>query len=79
MKITYDSPTEFVDSVKKKEKWFTFERQDQLILELGFQLYLEYEPDDRNGTKFWDCLEEARELLKVYFNHRYSQETSTGR
>ena len=79
MKTTYDSPREFVETVKKKDKWFTFERQDELILHLGFKLYLDYEPEDRNSNTFWECLEEARQLLRIYYNHRYNPESSTGR
>ena len=76
MKITYENGKEFLESFERN-KWFTFEAQDRLILQMAFEMWLEEEK--RDGKTFWNCLETSKELLRVYYNHRYNPETRTGR
>lgn len=76
MKITYDNSKEFLDSIESN-KWFSYDAQDKLMLQMAFEMWLE--EDERSGKTFWNCLETAKELLTVFYNHRYNPESRTGR
>ena len=73
MKITYDSPAEFIASVENKHWFFAEGVQDKILLQMAFEMWLELEDEDRKGKAFWDCLEQSKELLKVYYNHRFKK------
>ena len=76
MKTIY-APDEWVRHKVEENRWFTFERQDQLMLHMAFEIYMETE--DRSTKTFKDALDEAKHLLRLFYNDRYNPQTRTGR
>ena len=76
MKKTY-RPEEWVREKVEQEHWYTFAKQDQLMLHMAFEIYMEAE--NRSDNTFKSALEEAKHLLRLFYDDRYNPETRTGR
>lgn len=76
MKKIY-KPKEWVEKEIKhsKEGWFTWSRQDQLCLDMAFQLYRDYDEEYQTKEGFEDCIQHATELLTVFYNYKYNPKT----
>lgn len=82
MKKTMTSK-EFIEKIQEDPttvdatKWFSFDRQDQMMFNVALELYIDKEYNTQD--QFWSCLDEAKGLLRVFYNHRYNPHTRTGR
>ena len=76
MKTIY-APDEWVRHKVEENRWFTFERQDQLMLHMAFEIYME--ANTRTEKKFTQALGEAKQLLRLFYNDRYNPATRTER
>ena len=76
-KITYDNPKEFFDVKNKTVKpgWFTFDKQDEICLDVALKLYSEYTQENRTEEVFDKCIDEATKLLTVFYNAKYNPKT----
>ena len=66
------TPEEWVKELKSTEPhWFLdFNNQDKLLYDLSVELFKIY--DD---VEYRDCLEEADEIIKTFYNYRYTPKT----
>ena len=76
MKRVY-KPGEWVREKVDENKWFTFQKQDQLMLHMAFEIYMESET--RSDNTFKSALEEAKHLLRLFYDDRYNPDTRTPR
>ena len=76
MKRTF-APDEWVRHKVEENRWFTFDRQDQLMLHMAFEIYMEAEK--RSDETFQDAIAESKNLLRLFYNDRYNPATRTDR
>lgn len=83
MKKVYDKPKEWVsDTIYQEGKhrgWFTWDKQDELCLQMAFHLYVQYDEDEQTPELFEELIMETTELLSVFYKVKYNPLTRKAR
>ena len=75
MKKVYSGPEWVQKEATKKKGWFTFDKQDELCLQMAFKLYLQYDEADQTPELFDELIDEATGLITVFYNAKYNPMT----